>query len=184
MFGVGTGEIIAILAIAVLVVGPERMVEFARSAGKFIAQFRQQTDSVTKEFREAFSLEADEDDGGEAKAIGAGEEAVAQEGTPLIAAEGAADAENKKPLDLGEELAAALVDGEIEVALARGDDAEMDAFWDDEEVAEGIGPVLVEVAELVPEDEDVEPTVIETAVLVVDEGEGNTAGNSSLEGEG
>ena len=57
MFGVGTGEIVLILAIAMLVVGPERMVTFARQAGELIAKFRQQTDSVTAEFREALSLD-------------------------------------------------------------------------------------------------------------------------------
>ena len=57
MLGIGTGEIILILVIAVLVVGPERMVVFARQAGRLLAQFRQQSDSMTKEFREALALE-------------------------------------------------------------------------------------------------------------------------------
>ncbi|MFH1084330.1 MAG: twin-arginine translocase TatA/TatE family subunit [Chloroflexota bacterium] len=61
MFGVGTGEILLILVIAMLVVGPERMVTFARQAGELLAKFRQQTDSVTSEFREALSLDPQDD---------------------------------------------------------------------------------------------------------------------------
>ncbi|MBN1400574.1 MAG: twin-arginine translocase TatA/TatE family subunit [Anaerolineae bacterium] len=60
MFGVGTGEILLILVIAMLVVGPERMVTFARQLGQWIAKFRQETDSVTAEFREALSLDPEE----------------------------------------------------------------------------------------------------------------------------
>ena len=57
MFGVGSGEIILILVIAMLVVGPERMVTFARDAGEMLAKFRRETDSVTSEFKEALSLD-------------------------------------------------------------------------------------------------------------------------------
>ena len=102
MFGVGTGEILAILVIAMVVVGPERMVEFASKMGRFIAQFRQQTDSVTKEFREAFSLELDEGDGDEGES---GEKDSAQEGIPAIAA---TEIEDQVSPDLESELAAAL----------------------------------------------------------------------------
>jgi Tat protein translocase TatB subunit len=57
MFGIGTGEIIAILVITALVVGPEKMVEMAGQLGRMVAKLRQQTDSMSKEFREALSLE-------------------------------------------------------------------------------------------------------------------------------
>lgn len=57
MFGIGTGEIIAILIITMLVVGPERMVELAGTLGRMIAKFRRETDSMTQEFREALSIE-------------------------------------------------------------------------------------------------------------------------------
>ncbi len=57
MFGIGTGEIIAILVITALVVGPEKMVELAGQLGRMVARLRQQTDSMSKEFREALSLE-------------------------------------------------------------------------------------------------------------------------------
>jgi sec-independent protein translocase protein TatB len=57
MFGIGTGEIIAILVITALVVGPEKMVELAGQLGRMVAKLRQQTDSMSKEFREALSIE-------------------------------------------------------------------------------------------------------------------------------
>ncbi len=57
MFGIGTGEIIAILVITALVVGPEKMVELAGQLGRMVAKLRQQTDSMSQEFREALSLE-------------------------------------------------------------------------------------------------------------------------------
>lgn len=57
MFGIGIGEIILILVIGTLVVGPDRMVAFARDAGRILAKFRRETDSVSKEFREALDLD-------------------------------------------------------------------------------------------------------------------------------
>jgi Sec-independent protein translocase protein TatA len=57
MFGIGTGEIIAILVITALVIGPEKMVELAGELGRMVGKLRQQTDSMSKEFREALSLE-------------------------------------------------------------------------------------------------------------------------------
>lgn len=57
MFGIGTGELLLILVIAVLVIGPEKMVEFAGKLGRFIAKFRQQSDEITREFREALAVD-------------------------------------------------------------------------------------------------------------------------------
>ncbi len=58
--GIGTGEILVILIIAVLVVGPERMVDFAREAGKMLATLRRMSQDVKSEFREAFDFDLDE----------------------------------------------------------------------------------------------------------------------------
>jgi len=57
MFGIGTGELLLILVIAVLVIGPEKMVEFAGKLGRFVAKLRQQSDEVSREFREALSVD-------------------------------------------------------------------------------------------------------------------------------
>ncbi|MBC7236055.1 MAG: twin-arginine translocase TatA/TatE family subunit [Chloroflexi bacterium] len=57
MFGIGTGEILLILIITMLVVGPERMVQLAGQMGRMLAKLRQETDSMTQEFRDALNLE-------------------------------------------------------------------------------------------------------------------------------
>ena len=58
--GVGVGELLLILVIATIVVGPERMVQLSGQLGRALAKFREQTDSVTREFKEAFELEIQE----------------------------------------------------------------------------------------------------------------------------
>jgi len=54
MFGMGWQEILLILVIAVLVIGPDQLPQVARTVGKLIAQFRRLTndlrDSLNKEF--------------------------------------------------------------------------------------------------------------------------------------
>src|SRR6476646_2108097 len=46
MFNVGTGELILIAVVALLVLGPKRLPELARGIGKFMREFRRQTDDV------------------------------------------------------------------------------------------------------------------------------------------
>jgi sec-independent protein translocase protein TatB len=46
MFNIGTGEFILIAVAALLILGPTRLPEFARGIGKFIREFRRQTDDV------------------------------------------------------------------------------------------------------------------------------------------
>lgn len=46
MFNLGAGEIILILVVALLVLGPRRLPELARGIGKFMREFRRQTDEV------------------------------------------------------------------------------------------------------------------------------------------
>jgi sec-independent protein translocase protein TatB len=54
MFNIGAGEMIFILVAALLVLGPTRLPELARGIGKFLKEFRRQTDEVrtvvTREF--------------------------------------------------------------------------------------------------------------------------------------
>jgi sec-independent protein translocase protein TatB len=87
MFGVGTGEILLILVIAMLVVGPEKMVEFASTLGHMVAKLREETDSVTREFREALNTEAAQVEEGEATP----EVAAAVEATGVQAPQAAVD---------------------------------------------------------------------------------------------
>jgi TatA/E family protein of Tat protein translocase len=53
MFGIGPTELIIILAIALLVLGPKRLPELARSLGKGLAEFRRATADVTDELDNA-----------------------------------------------------------------------------------------------------------------------------------
>jgi sec-independent protein translocase protein TatB len=46
MFNLGAGEIAVILIVALLLLGPERLPELARGIGKFMREFRRQTDDV------------------------------------------------------------------------------------------------------------------------------------------
>lgn len=49
MFGLGTGEIIIILVVALLVLGPAKLPEIARSLGKSIAELRKAMNDVTSQ---------------------------------------------------------------------------------------------------------------------------------------
>jgi sec-independent protein translocase protein TatB len=46
MFNLGAGEIVVIVVAALLLLGPKRLPEMARGIGKFLREFRRQTDEV------------------------------------------------------------------------------------------------------------------------------------------
>lgn len=195
-FGIGTGEILLILVIATLVVGPERMVELARQLGDMLRRFRETTESVTREFRDVISLEeaqqAEGEEGGEAAvpALPAGSE-VESEPAESASTEGAAalpqvaalpapaDAAMLDAVQLEAGLASKLVDGEIETessadreaALAQGGVADLDQ--------PDVEPTVIEVAELVPEEVEAQPTLVEQVVVVG----GGDPGDGALEEE-
>lgn len=55
---IGPWELMLILLIAVIVVGPGKLPDVARSAGKAMGEFRRATSGVKKEFEEAILLES------------------------------------------------------------------------------------------------------------------------------
>lgn len=57
MFGIGPTELIVILVIALIVVGPEKLPQLAGQIGKAIRDFRQMSGDVTSEFQRAFQLD-------------------------------------------------------------------------------------------------------------------------------
>ncbi len=59
--GMGWFEILVVLVVALLVLGPERLPEYARKAGRFIRQFRKITSGITKEVGKAINLDEDEE---------------------------------------------------------------------------------------------------------------------------
>ena len=53
MFGIGTGELLLLLVLALLVLGPERMPKLARDLGKTVADLRRTSDELRGEFLNA-----------------------------------------------------------------------------------------------------------------------------------
>ena len=53
MFGIGPTELLVILVVALLVLGPKRLPELARALGKGLAEFRRATADVTSELDNA-----------------------------------------------------------------------------------------------------------------------------------
>lgn len=56
MFGIGTEELLLILVIALVVLGPERMPKLARDLGRMVADFRRTSDELRNEFLNADSI--------------------------------------------------------------------------------------------------------------------------------
>jgi sec-independent protein translocase protein TatA len=50
MFGIGMTELLVILAIALVVLGPKKLPEIARSLGKGLAEFRRASSDMRREF--------------------------------------------------------------------------------------------------------------------------------------
>jgi len=59
MFGIGMPELLLILALALIVLGPKKLPELARALGKGMAEFRRATDELKEEFRQ---METDVED--------------------------------------------------------------------------------------------------------------------------
>ncbi|MBM4433707.1 MAG: hypothetical protein FJ028_01080 [Chloroflexi bacterium] len=53
MFGIGTGEILLLALLALLVLGPERMPKLARDIGKTVGDLRRTSDELRSEFLNA-----------------------------------------------------------------------------------------------------------------------------------
>ncbi|RKH30757.1 twin-arginine translocase subunit TatB [Corallococcus praedator] len=60
MFNIGAGEMVFILVAALIVLGPQRLPELARAIGKFMREFRRQTDDVRNVVeREFYQMDQD-----------------------------------------------------------------------------------------------------------------------------
>lgn len=51
MFGIGMPELLLILGLALIVLGPKKLPELAKALGKGLAEFRRATDDLKEEFR-------------------------------------------------------------------------------------------------------------------------------------
>jgi Tat protein translocase TatB subunit len=52
MFGIGMPELLLILALALIVLGPKKLPELARALGKGMAELRRATEEIKDEFRQ------------------------------------------------------------------------------------------------------------------------------------
>jgi sec-independent protein translocase protein TatB len=57
VFNIGGGEILVVMFLALLVLGPERLPTAARQIGKFLAEFRRMSSGVQQDLREALGSE-------------------------------------------------------------------------------------------------------------------------------
>ena len=60
MFGIGVPELLVILVVALIVLGPKRLPEVAKALGKGLAEFRRATSDLTDELRNAQVLMEEE----------------------------------------------------------------------------------------------------------------------------
>ena len=58
MFGIGMQELIIIAVIALLIVGPKKLPDLAKTLGKGFSEFKKATEDVTEDIKE--TLKADE----------------------------------------------------------------------------------------------------------------------------
>ncbi len=60
MFGIGFFELIVILVVALLVVGPSRLPEVARAVGKALGEFKRMADDVKDSLEQELTKEEEE----------------------------------------------------------------------------------------------------------------------------
>ena len=60
MFNIGMPELLVILTVALIVLGPKRLPEIARALGKAMAEFRKATSGINQELENARAMLEDE----------------------------------------------------------------------------------------------------------------------------
>jgi Tat protein translocase TatB subunit len=64
MFGIGMQELIIIAVIALLIVGPKKLPDLAKTLGKGFSEFRKATDGITDDIKETLKDDKKQDDEG------------------------------------------------------------------------------------------------------------------------
>jgi len=91
MFNLGAGEIAVIMIVALLLLGPDKLPELARGIGKFVREFRRQTDDVRGMVeREFYKMDQEvfAEDQAQTKRIGAPATPAEPEAAPAATPEG------------------------------------------------------------------------------------------------
>jgi Tat protein translocase TatB subunit len=71
MFGIGMPELLVILVVALVVLGPKRLPEVARTLGKALAEFKRQSTDIMEEFQSQMRVEEESTRRAEKKAAAA-----------------------------------------------------------------------------------------------------------------
>ena len=94
MFGIGMQELIIILVVALIFIGPKKLPDLAKALGKGVAQFKNAMDDVKGTFDESIKKEVDQvkdsilSDTGDTKAKSEGKETTEQKtADPYVAEE-------------------------------------------------------------------------------------------------
>lgn len=61
-FGIGPGELLLIMALALIVFGPRKLPEIMREVGRAVAEFRRASEQITKEVARDLAVEAAEEE--------------------------------------------------------------------------------------------------------------------------
>jgi Tat protein translocase TatB subunit len=64
MFGIGMQELIIIAIIALIIVGPKKLPDLAKSLGKGFSEFKRATDGITDDIKETLKEDESKDDDG------------------------------------------------------------------------------------------------------------------------
>ena len=76
--GIGTGEVLVIVVIVLMVLGPGKLPETARTLGRVVREFRKYSSALTKDFREEFEKQVKETPDRREKSIKKSEEALSE----------------------------------------------------------------------------------------------------------
>jgi Tat protein translocase TatB subunit len=64
MFGIGMQELILIAVIALIVVGPKKLPDLAKTLGKGFSEFKKATEGITDDLKETLKEDKKQDDDG------------------------------------------------------------------------------------------------------------------------
>jgi Tat protein translocase TatB subunit len=64
MFGIGMQELIIIAIIALIIVGPKKLPDLAKTLGKGFSEFKKATDGITDDLKETMKEDEKQDDDG------------------------------------------------------------------------------------------------------------------------